>query len=119
MKQLLTAFLIIISPSLHAQKTTGNPVIRGWYADPEAAVFNKTFWIYPTYSAPYEQQVFLDAFLPPTWQAGKSMSALSIRLPSNGRVRPSGRLPLFKRIRFIIYSSAPMMCIPAKPAALA
>lgn len=39
-----------------------NPVIKGWYADPEAAVFNKTFWIYPTYSAPYEQQVFLDAF---------------------------------------------------------
>lgn len=41
---------------------TGNPVITGWYADPEAVVFDKTTWIYPTYSAPYEQQVFLDAF---------------------------------------------------------
>jgi len=39
-----------------------NPVIKGWYADPEAAIFNNRFWIYPTYSAPYEQQVFLDAF---------------------------------------------------------
>jgi beta-xylosidase len=41
---------------------TGNPVIAGWYADPEAAVFGKKYWIYPTYSAKYEQQVFLDAF---------------------------------------------------------
>lgn len=39
-----------------------NPVFPGWYADPEVAVFEKQYWIYPTYSAPYEQQVFLDAF---------------------------------------------------------
>lgn len=43
-------------------RQTGNPVIAGWYADPEAVVFDKTIWIYPTYSAPYEQQVLLDAF---------------------------------------------------------
>lgn len=41
---------------------TSNPVFPGWYADPEAAIFGKTYWIYPTYSAPYKQQVFLDAF---------------------------------------------------------
>jgi beta-xylosidase len=40
----------------------GNPVFPGWYADPEGAVFGKRFWIYPTYSAPYNEQVFLDAF---------------------------------------------------------
>jgi beta-xylosidase len=40
----------------------GNPVIQGWYADPEAHVFDRTYWIYPTYSAPYDQQVFMDAF---------------------------------------------------------
>jgi beta-xylosidase len=40
----------------------GNPVIEGWYADPEAAVFGKEYWIYPTYSTPYDQQVFFDAF---------------------------------------------------------
>lgn len=39
-----------------------NPVIDGWYADPEAAVFHKAYWIYPTYSAKYRQQVFMDAF---------------------------------------------------------
>ncbi len=41
---------------------SGNPLFPGWYADPEAAIFGKTYWIFPTYSAKYEQQVFLDAF---------------------------------------------------------
>lgn len=46
-----------------AEKTTsGNPIFPGWYADPEVAVFGKTYWIYPTYSAPYDEQIFLDAF---------------------------------------------------------
>jgi len=39
-----------------------NPVIDGWYADPEGVIFGKQYWIYPTYSAKYKQQVFLDAF---------------------------------------------------------
>lgn len=39
-----------------------NPVFEGWYADPEGIIFNKTYWIYPTYSAPYERQVYFDAF---------------------------------------------------------
>src|SRR5216683_1513283 len=41
---------------------SGNPVFPGWYADPEAAIFNNTYWVYPTYSAPYDKQVFFDAF---------------------------------------------------------
>jgi beta-xylosidase len=40
----------------------GNPVLDGWYADPEAHLFEGKYWIFPTYSAPYNQQVFLDAF---------------------------------------------------------
>jgi len=44
---------------------SGNPVFPGWYADPEAVIFNKTFWIYPTFSAPYDKQVFLDCFSSP------------------------------------------------------
>lgn len=45
--------------------TSGNPVFPGWYADPEGAIFGKQYWVYPTYSAPYEQQVFMDAFSSP------------------------------------------------------
>ena len=39
-----------------------NPIFPGWYADPEGIVYDNTYWIFPTYSAPYEQQVFFDAF---------------------------------------------------------
>lgn len=48
--------------SQFAKQTSGNPIFKGWYADPEATVFDNTYWIYPTYSAPYEEQVFMDAF---------------------------------------------------------
>ena len=42
--------------------TSGNPIFPGWYADPEARIFNNQYWVYPTYSAPYNEQVFMDAF---------------------------------------------------------
>jgi beta-xylosidase len=44
---------------------SGNPIIKGWYADPEAAIFSKQYWIYPTYSDVYKKQVFFDAFSSP------------------------------------------------------
>ncbi len=54
----------IVQPA-QAQKTSGNPILPGWYADPEGAIFDKMFWIYPTYSDVYERQVFFDAFSSP------------------------------------------------------
>jgi len=39
-----------------------NPIVDGWYADPEGIVFGNKYWIFPTFSAKYEDQVFLDAF---------------------------------------------------------
>eukprot|EP01136_Pigoraptor_vietnamica_P023590 Opistho-1_new@75840 len=65
MKKLLSVLLfILIAQAIHAQKkmSAGNPVFQGWYADPEGIIFDKTYWIYPTYSAPYDKQVFFDAF---------------------------------------------------------
>jgi len=66
---LLAAGLLATSLASHAQATkpptSGNPIFPGWYADPDAAIFNKQYWLYPTYSAPYEQQVYLDAFSSP------------------------------------------------------
>lgn len=64
MKQTILCSLIFICIlQTHAQKTvSGNPIFKGWYADPEGVIFNKTYWVYPTYSAPYNKQVFLDAF---------------------------------------------------------
>ena len=45
-----------------AGKKSGNPLFKGWYADPEGVVFGDEYWIYPTYSALYEDQTFFDAF---------------------------------------------------------
>ena len=45
-----------------SDKTLINPIVKGWYADPEAMVFGDQYWIFPTFSARYEDQVFLDAF---------------------------------------------------------
>lgn len=42
--------------------TSGNPIFTGWYADPEAKVFGKEFWVYPTTSARYDEQTYFDAF---------------------------------------------------------
>ncbi|MDF9795719.1 beta-xylosidase [Catalinimonas alkaloidigena] len=44
---------------------SGNPVFEGWYADPEGIIFDDQYWIFPTYSAPFEEQVFMDAFSSP------------------------------------------------------
>jgi len=54
-----------------SDKTSGNPVFEGWYADPEIRHFGKLYWIFPTYSAAYNKQVFFDAFSSPDlvhWQ---------------------------------------------------
>ena len=42
--------------------TSGNPIVEGWYADPEGLVLDGKYWVFPTYSARYEKQVFFDAF---------------------------------------------------------
>ena len=55
-------FLFAGSLSAQQSSTSGNPLFDGWYADPEGTVFDNQYWIYPTYSAPYEEQVFMDAF---------------------------------------------------------
>lgn len=60
----LWAFWVIMTFSATAQKA-GNPVFPGWYADPEGIIFNNKYWIYPTFSAPYNKQVFFDAFSSP------------------------------------------------------
>lgn len=60
----LWAILAVLTFSANAQKA-GNPVFPGWYADPEGIIFNKQYWIYPTFSAPYNKQVFFDAFSSP------------------------------------------------------
>lgn len=55
----LTTLGLLFTSNCEAQQ---NPVFKGWYADPEAIIYNNEYWIFPTYSAPYEQQTHFDAF---------------------------------------------------------
>ncbi len=48
--------------SLAQAQRAGNPIVPGWYADPEVRIFGNEYWVFPTYSAPYEEQTFMDAF---------------------------------------------------------
>ncbi len=41
---------------------SGNPAFPGWYADPELHFFQGRYYIYPTFSAEYEDQTFFEAF---------------------------------------------------------
>ena len=64
-------FLLLLIPTCllfagHAEakkkKTSGNPIVQGWYADPEGTVMGGKYWVFPTYSAPYGEQLHFDAF---------------------------------------------------------
>ncbi|WP_156169774.1 family 43 glycosylhydrolase, partial [Sphingobacterium sp. IITKGP-BTPF85] len=55
----LAGFVLYISQPVYAQQ---NPVFPGWYADPEGIIYNNEYWVFPTYSARYEDQIFFDAF---------------------------------------------------------
>ena len=59
----IVAAALSVAPAAFAQPArSGNPILLGWYADPEVHVFDNRYWVYPTYSAPYGAQTFMDAF---------------------------------------------------------
>jgi beta-xylosidase len=62
MKYYFLLLLVLFSSYSVRGQFQGNPVFKGWYADPEGLILNNKYWIFPTYSAPYKEQVFLDAF---------------------------------------------------------
>ncbi len=57
--------LLVSGVGCATPRHAGNPVIDGWYADPEGVVLDGRYWIFPTCSAPYDEQVFFDAFSSP------------------------------------------------------
>jgi beta-xylosidase len=57
--------LLLPASGADAPTRSGNPVFPGWYADPEGIVFGDRYWIYPTFSARYDDQLHFDAFSSP------------------------------------------------------
>jgi hypothetical protein len=41
---------LILSGGSGMPAQASNPIVPGWYADPEIRLFGSTYWIYPTYS---------------------------------------------------------------------
>ena len=55
MKYLFLAVVLVIGlnacqRSATSEQYAGNPVLEGWYADPEGIIFDDEYWIFPTYS---------------------------------------------------------------------
>src|SRR5260221_10810163 len=89
--------LLLSNHALAQSLRSGNPILPGWYADPEAHIFHNEYWIYPTYSAPYGEQVFMDAFSSKdlgTWKKHRRvLDEREVRWAS----RPLGAPPLLKK----------------------
>ncbi|MFF0731191.1 family 43 glycosylhydrolase [Streptomyces chartreusis] len=60
--------LAMLSPSTavalpeYSTAEAGNPFVDGWYADPDIAIYDGKYWVFPTASKPYAEQTHLDAF---------------------------------------------------------
>ena len=61
-KSILVFVAMSASVVAFGQKRSGNPIFEGDYADPEGVVFGKTYWIFPTFSAAYDDQLHFDCF---------------------------------------------------------
>ncbi|PGH17514.1 hypothetical protein AJ79_01114 [Helicocarpus griseus UAMH5409] len=64
-------FTLSLNFPLTLSQMSGNPVIDGWYADPEARVYEGAYYIYPTVSTVFENQTYYEAFTSPdllTWE---------------------------------------------------
>ncbi|ESQ92891.1 glycoside hydrolase family 43 protein [Asticcacaulis benevestitus] len=49
MKKVALVFGLLLGSAMAAQ--AGNPIVPGWYADPEIRIFDGQYWIFPTLSA--------------------------------------------------------------------
>jgi beta-xylosidase len=61
---LILGTLLFACNSIQTPKS-GNPLFEGWYADPEVIIYDDRYWIFPTFSARFEDQLFMDAFSSP------------------------------------------------------
>src|SRR5437868_7565506 len=50
MRKAFLSFAILVGAHASEAQRSGNPILPGWYADPEVHVFAGQYWIYPTYS---------------------------------------------------------------------
>ena len=61
-KLFIFAVAALVATACAESKRSGNPIFEGWYADPEGVIFGDTYWVYPTWSKPFPEQLHFDAF---------------------------------------------------------
>ncbi len=91
----------------HATAVAGNPFVDGWYADPDMAVYDGRYWVYPTTSRSYDEQTFMDAFSSTdlvTWT--KHPDVLNVRDVSWARRALWAPAPVHRNGKYYLYFSA-------------
>lgn len=87
--------------------SSGNPFVSGWYADPDIKLYNGVYWVYPTYSAPYDSQTYLDAFSSPdliNWtKHSKVLDKANVSWAKRAVWAPS---PIFRNNTYYLYFGA-------------
>lgn len=68
-----------------------NPVVNGWYADPESRVYGDTVYMYVTNSLPFDEQLNLDLVTTDDLEHFEVFRNILDMSTYNGAVRPSGR----------------------------
>lgn len=97
---------------------SGNPIFPGWYADPEGIIFKNKYWIYPTYSAPFDQQVFFDAFSSPDLVHWTKHERILDTASVTWATRAMWRRPSSRKTEDILFSLVQMMYMKMRLAEL-
>jgi len=61
----VSVFSLPVVSAAGAAEHSGNPLFKGWYADPEVAILQGEYWVFPTISDDFEKQLHFDAFSSP------------------------------------------------------
>ncbi|KAF2439987.1 carbohydrate-binding module family 66 protein [Karstenula rhodostoma CBS 690.94] len=91
----------------YSTSEAGNPFVDGWYADPDTAIYQGLYWVFPTSSYPYEEQTYLDAFSSPDlihWT--KYPNILTIKDVTWAKKAVWAPAPAFRNGKYYIYFGA-------------
>jgi hypothetical protein len=100
---LLAAPVAPHSPTAEA----GNPFVDGRYADPDVAIYDNRYWVFPTASRSYAEQTYLDAFSSAdliTWT--KHPNVLTTANVSWARYAVWAPAPIQRNGRYYLYFAA-------------
>ena len=66
-KIMLTALVATVAAVCGGQEAAcpdkaKNPIVAGWYADPQIRKYGDRYWVFPTVSDKFRKQTFFDAF---------------------------------------------------------